>query len=164
MRAKGDEGADLIEGGAGLDYLDGDEGNDRLFGMGYKDRLNGGSGRDVAFGGPESDSIVLGQANDKGFGENSGEDTLEGLGGDDLIVGCGRADGSRGDLRTITSMGPKGMIGLWDVVVPTTYGVVFGVDEIDAFWGDGPDDVDRVVCDGSLDRVWAQPEDLLVRC
>ena len=60
----GDTGADVIDGGAGNDYLYGDGG---------ADRLSGGDGADVLAGGPGADRLSGGDGHDHLDGQGGGD-------------------------------------------------------------------------------------------
>ena len=91
------DGADLIKGGAGNDYLWGGEGGDQL---------DGGVGNDQLVGDSEGDHLIGGDGDDKLFGDVSqsaspllytlpeyhGDDILDGGAGNDFLSGDGGAD------------------------------------------------------------------------
>ncbi|MDT3735118.1 MAG: putative Ig domain-containing protein [Denitratisoma sp.] len=111
-------GRDVLEGGAGDDYLRGDGGADLLFGgegddvlagdadhsrldVRYHgdDELDGGAGNDSLYGQGGNDVLSGGEGNDTLMGDDAslpaakhGDDTLDGGDGDDLLVGAGGAD------------------------------------------------------------------------
>lgn len=105
----GEEGADVLTGGGGLDFLRGGEGNDRLagrddgdflFGGSGRDRLSGGllddvvkggRGRDRVAGGPGDDQLSGGTGDDR-VGGDAGRDRVFGRGGNDLIRGGSGSD------------------------------------------------------------------------
>lgn len=74
----GEAGDDLLQGGAGDDILDGGIGNDTLYGDGvaftYNDSTNASGG----------DTVTIG---DRFGGDDSGNDTLNGGDGDDILEG-----------------------------------------------------------------------------
>ncbi|BAC90414.1 calcium-binding protein [Gloeobacter violaceus] len=82
----GEEGNDLIIGGAGNDLIDGGPGNDRLYGGEGNDTIHGGDGDDLIDGGPGDDKLYGGAGNDKILG-GPGNDLLDGGPGDDCLVG-----------------------------------------------------------------------------
>ncbi len=85
----GEDGNDILKGGALADELNGGHGNDNLFGYGAADKLYGDSGDDVLWGGDGNDLLDGGSDDDKLFGE-AGDDLLLGGAGDDkLIAGVG---------------------------------------------------------------------------
>lgn len=97
--AVGGSGADTITGNDGINVIDGGAGADSLLGGAGDDTLHGGSEFDYLEGGSGRDSIVGGMGNDTliGGGQN---DRLSGGNGDDLILGEMGADrliGGRGD-------------------------------------------------------------------
>ncbi|WP_417249817.1 Hint domain-containing protein [Celeribacter sp.] len=87
------EGADaftnVLDGGAGDDYIDGRDGDDILYGGDGNDTILGGGGDDQIDGGAGDDTIYGG----------AGADSIQGGAGDDTIyVGGGdRADGGNGN-------------------------------------------------------------------
>jgi Ca2+-binding RTX toxin-like protein len=84
MGAFGEEGDDLLTGGAARDLLDGGRGDDDLRGGLGNDRLTGGSGAD----------ILRGQAGDDSLGGGDGR-----RGNDRLACGTGRRDRATADRR-----------------------------------------------------------------
>ncbi len=66
----------VIEGGAGNDYIDGAGSNDLLYGGADNDTLLGGTGDDVLAGGSGRDHLVGGVGSDSFFG--GGGDTIDG--------------------------------------------------------------------------------------
>jgi hemolysin type calcium-binding protein len=73
----GDNGKDVLDGGAGNDTLDGGNGSDVLDGNAGDDWLLGGNGPDTLNGGPGNDTLDGG----------NGPDTLNGGPGNDLLIG-----------------------------------------------------------------------------
>ena len=74
---EGDEGDDILYGGAGADDLEGDEGNDILYGEDGADDLEGNEGDDVLDGGAGNDYLEGGIGNDTYlFGPGSGQDYI----------------------------------------------------------------------------------------
>ena len=106
----GSDGADTIQGGAGLDVISGNNGNDTLLGGDDADSISGGNGNDVIDGNDGNDT-ALGDAGDDSisgsFGNDmlvgdDGNDTLNGGFGDDLLNGMSGDDsllGSNGNDR-----------------------------------------------------------------
>jgi plastocyanin len=74
----GDQGDDLVIGGAADDTIYGGFGNDRLFGSGGPDRIFGDDGNDLIGGGDGNDSQLFG---------GLGNDTISGGRGNDRISG-----------------------------------------------------------------------------
>jgi hypothetical protein len=74
----GDQGNDLVIGGAADDTIYGGLGNDRLYGSGGPDRIFGDDGNDLIGGGDGNDSQLFGGA---------GNDTISGGRGNDRISG-----------------------------------------------------------------------------
>ena len=73
-----DDGADVLDGGAGHDSMDGGTNNDTLYGGTENDLMyGGGSGNDVMFGGTGNDTIHGGSGRDKITGDK-GRDRLTG--------------------------------------------------------------------------------------
>ena len=64
------DGADILDGGTGDDWIEGHGGNDQLLGGAGSDRLEGGSGDDVLQGGLGSDYLVDGGQHDVLYGHN----------------------------------------------------------------------------------------------
>lgn len=91
----GNHVANLIDGGAGDDYLRGMEGDDSLVGGAGFDDINGNTGNDTAAGGLGADWVVGGKDNDRLTGEagndivygNLGDDWCDGGDGDDIVRG-----------------------------------------------------------------------------
>lgn len=79
---KDNSGQDVINGGAGNDFIDGGDGADRLSGGIGNDEIDGGVGSDIINGGDGNDTIYGG----------AGKDTINGGNGDDLIYGGFQAD------------------------------------------------------------------------
>lgn len=88
----GNEGADTIDGGDGIDVIYGFHLNEFFFwapmsgGTDLGDVLHGGSSDDTIYGGPGADEIRGARGNDRLFGE-SGADAMFGDDGDDMIEG-----------------------------------------------------------------------------
>jgi Ca2+-binding RTX toxin-like protein len=135
----GDQGRDLLLGGAGADTMTGDQNDDSLDGRRGPDTFSGGAGRDTANYGAHSAGVsltVATGADDGNFDDLNGDnlfgdlETIVGTIGDDLIVG----DASNEDL--------------------------FGLDGDDSMFGNlgadtvagGPDD-DRVIGNAGADLV-----------
>ncbi len=93
----GSPGDDILEGGAGNDFVVGDNGNDEsnekasgndiTFGGAGNDGISLGNGQDVAYGGFGDDIILGGNGNDLLFG-NWGNDDISGGNGND-VIDCG---------------------------------------------------------------------------
>jgi len=156
----GEEGADVLAGGAGFNTLRGGEGDDRLAGAGeFGDRLFGGSGRDRVVGGPGGDSLrgesgrdrVSGGAGNDELSGNSGDDRVGGDAGRDTVYGRSGKDLVRGGPGSDKLDGGSGR------------------DRIDA--GSGNDRIaardgrrDRVRCGSGRDTVTADRFDALIGC
>jgi Ca2+-binding RTX toxin-like protein len=91
----GTAGADVIDGGAGQDYIaalddddaiNGGAGDDRLFGQGGKDITIGGAGNDRIHGN-DGDDLLFGQGDDDQIFGGAGDDMLNGGAGDDQLIG-----------------------------------------------------------------------------
>jgi uncharacterized delta-60 repeat protein len=80
--AQGDDGSDILNGGAGDDVLVGGLQPDQIFGFDGNDKLNGEGGNDYLLGGAGKDDL---------FGQG-GRDTLSGAGGNDRLFGGNDAD------------------------------------------------------------------------
>jgi Ca2+-binding RTX toxin-like protein len=80
--AQGDDGSDILNGGAGDDVLVGGLQPDQLFGNDGNDKLAGEGGNDYLLGGAGKDDL---------FGQG-GRDTLSGAGGNDRLFGGNDAD------------------------------------------------------------------------
>ncbi|RYE59172.1 MAG: hypothetical protein EOP48_01740, partial [Sphingobacteriales bacterium] len=91
----GDAGNDFLDGGSGADILNGGDGQDSLYGQSGKDQLNGGAGHDILWGGKGNDTLNGGTGYDQLYGSSdkttyyfdsgSGEDTIHGQNGVDVI-------------------------------------------------------------------------------
>ncbi len=82
---RGNDGANLLDGGPGDDAIFARGGPDTLRGGPGDDRLHGASDADVLDGGPGDDDIRAGNGDDI-IQESSGNDTIDGQGGDDELV------------------------------------------------------------------------------
>ena len=71
----GDEGPNMLYGGAGADILNGGAGNDTLYGDAGADDLNGGAGNDTLYGGAGADSLDGGAGDDMYMMVDSGTGT-----------------------------------------------------------------------------------------
>jgi Ca2+-binding RTX toxin-like protein len=94
----GEDGADVIDGGAGDDYVYAGGGNDLVIGGEGNDHLSGDGGADTVFG-DEGDDILWGDASTFETGQynsvdfaDHGNDFLDGGAGDDFIYGQGGND------------------------------------------------------------------------
>jgi Ca2+-binding RTX toxin-like protein len=96
--AYGDEGndvliggaaADEIRGGAGDDTITGGDGDDQIWGNAGSDVLDGNSGRDSIWAGTENDTLIGGDGNDRLFGEAGNDRLLGGVGNDSMSGGEG---------------------------------------------------------------------------
>lgn len=76
----GNNGPNLIRGGANDNLIHGQGGDDRLFGGGGNDRMYGEDGRDYLDGGPGKDRVYGGPGND----------VIQAGAGDTVILGDGR--------------------------------------------------------------------------
>ncbi len=102
LNAVGDEGEDILVGGASDDSLHGDNltatgalfGDDLLVGGGGRDTLRGGPGADTLDGGTDEDILQGGAGTDTLLGGDSGlfEDVLQGGPGNDTLDGGGGVD------------------------------------------------------------------------
>ena len=93
------DGADLVEGGAGDDFLWGGQGDDLLDGGADNDQLVGDSGGDTLIGGEGNDTLFGDGTDDPNdpndqftFPQFHGNDYLDGGAGDDNLIGDGGAD------------------------------------------------------------------------
>lgn len=83
----GGDGSDVLVGGAGEDSLSGEEGNDRLIGGADSDKLEGGKGSDVLDGGEGAD-VLVGGADGDSFVFGPGNDVVldfDGSNGDRVV-------------------------------------------------------------------------------
>lgn len=86
------DGRDLVDGGAGNDWIEGGDDRDTLLGGEGNDTIDGGDDRDLIDGGAGADSLIGGE----------GSDTICGKDGDDTIIGGEGADSlSGGDGRDL---------------------------------------------------------------
>ena len=92
----GDEGNDVLIGGAGEDKLFGSEDNDTIYGGDGTDELYGGYGDDVLYGGAGDDELYGSYGNDVLIG-GDGEDELFGSEGNDTLYGGDGTDYLYGD-------------------------------------------------------------------
>lgn len=84
-----------VASGDGQDYLRGEEGNDLIYGGAQFDDINGNQGDDTASGGDGDDWVVGGKDNDRLFGD-AGADVVYGNLGNDTCSGGDGADIVRG--------------------------------------------------------------------
>ncbi|MGM9998590.1 MAG: M91 family zinc metallopeptidase [Candidatus Bruticola sp.] len=82
----GGAGSDYLEGGLGEDIISGGEGNDVIYGLDGSDKISGGDGDDYIDGGRGNDTISGGEGTDRLFG-GRGDDIISGGDGDDVIAG-----------------------------------------------------------------------------
>jgi Ca2+-binding RTX toxin-like protein len=87
-------GADTIYAGNGDDYLNGGSGNDLLVGGNGADQMNGGSGTDMASYDDSSEGVTVSLASGEGFGGTAEGDTLASV---ESITGSWYADMLIGD-------------------------------------------------------------------
>ena len=92
----GGAGDDALEGGAGQDTIAGGAGDDLLRGTAGKDQLLGGAGQDDLDGGIGDDELDGGAGNDQLAG-GDGRDVLHGGDGDDTLAGGAGDDTLWGD-------------------------------------------------------------------
>lgn len=93
---RGEDGDDVIYGGAGFDDINGNKGDDTIHGGLGNDWVVGGQGADLLFG-DKGDDIVYGNlGNDTLFG-GDGNDSVRGGQGDDVIDGGAGDDWLWGD-------------------------------------------------------------------
>jgi Ca2+-binding RTX toxin-like protein len=83
----GDNGDDILEGGAGDDSINGGAG---------VDSINGGAGNDLLEGAAGSDTLISGGDGDDDLEGGDGNDTLSGDGGQDLLDGNSGSDNLNG--------------------------------------------------------------------
>ena len=88
---RGDDGADLIVGGAEADSIQGGDGLDRLIGNGGDDSIDGGAKADVIWAGEGADFAEGGLGRDTMVG-GGGDDTLYGGHWDDWLQGAADSD------------------------------------------------------------------------
>ncbi len=96
----GDDGSDLLTGGAKGDTLRGGEDDDRLMGQGGADTLEGGDGDDVLEGGTGADTIDGGDDFDQVTYENSKVGVIFRPSADDEDVFVGQGGDAQGDRVT----------------------------------------------------------------
>ena len=85
MRAHGNAGNDVIQGGPRADAVRGGDGNDVLRPHGGRDLVMGNAGDDLAVGGPGGDLIFGGPGDDSLFGR-TGDDVIRGATGEDIVI------------------------------------------------------------------------------
>ena len=85
MRASGDGGNDVLQGGPRADSLRGGDGDDVLRSHGGADLLMGDGGDDRAVGGSSADRIFGGAGDDNLFGR-TGNDVIRGATGEDIVI------------------------------------------------------------------------------
>jgi len=93
----GEEGDDLLKGGAADDILSGGSGDDTILGSSGDDLIQGGSGDDELSGGP-GDDLIQGGSGDDELSGGPGSDTLTGQAGADTLTGGPGADTFRFEL------------------------------------------------------------------
>jgi Ca2+-binding RTX toxin-like protein len=111
-RLYGGGGNDMMCGGDGNDFLYGQAGNDFVGGDAGNDQLFGDAGRDLLLGGAGSDSLRGGMGNDRLFGQ-AGGDWLYGDADHDIVVGGGGNDQVRGGGGRDLLIGGRGVDGLF---------------------------------------------------
>jgi archaellum component FlaF (FlaF/FlaG flagellin family) len=123
----GDDRANVLNGGAGVDDIDGMGGNDRINGRGGDDVISGGGDRDYIRGG-DGDDVIIGGAD---------RDRLEGGDGDDVFVyeigdGSDRIDGGDGSWTDTIQLSdgdaPLGEFGV-DWTITITEGSIVATDD-----------------------------------
>jgi Ca2+-binding RTX toxin-like protein len=92
------DGADSLNGGGGMDYLQGNAGSDTI---------DGGAGNDRVYGGADNDSLNGGDGNDYVQG-NRGNDILSGGNGNDVVHGGADDDMVRGNAGNDQLFGDAG--------------------------------------------------------
>jgi len=108
----GNDGRDVIYGGAGNDNITGGWGNDKLFGEADNDLIRGGAGDDYIDGG-DGDDVLWGD-NDKIDPSAVGNDTMLGGAGSDRLYGGGGDDylsGGAGDDLLVGGAGNDVLLG-----------------------------------------------------
>ncbi len=110
--AYGNNGADVLIGGAADDQLVGGAGNDKIWGQGGNDTLWGQDGNDQLIGGAGNDKIVCGNHNDMAWGQG-GNDTLWGENGADQLIGGAGNDDLIGGAHNDKLWGEAGNDRLW---------------------------------------------------
>ena len=103
----GGSGGDILSGGAGNDYLDGREGNDQLYGGAGDDALFGLTGIDI-LNGDAGDDVLNGEADDDYLYGGLENDTLSGGAGNDNLYGGDGDDALNGGERTDILNGTAG--------------------------------------------------------
>ncbi|MBS0310274.1 MAG: hypothetical protein JSR88_02910, partial [Proteobacteria bacterium] len=108
----GEDGDDILTGGAGMNTLMGGLGNDAIIGGSgtnfiYGDDWLGAGGNDVIFGGTGYNYVWAGAGNDTVVG-NIGNDNLMGQQGDDQLYGNAGNDSLNGGLGNDTLVGGTG--------------------------------------------------------
>jgi serralysin len=93
----GNELANRIYGGGGIDILTGGGGDDLVYGRAGDDILNGGTGSDTLFGEDGADTINGDDGDDELLG-GAGDDVLRGGSGSDRLNGGSGADDMRGGI------------------------------------------------------------------
>jgi len=151
-------GNDLLRGDDAANVLDGGGGDDRLFGRDGADTIYGGQGNDFVRGGGGADQIYGGPGDDVLRGED-GDDRLIGQDGADMLLGFDGADvayGGQGDDRLVGDRGDDRL---------------YGGDGDDHIQGRQDDDIlegglgaDRLIGGGGADRfVFREVEDSVFR-
>lgn len=90
-RQEGDNGRDVLSGGADDDFINGNGGRDVINGFSGWDVLDGGAGRDIVNGGQGNDIVSGGRGADILLG-GKGDDDLSGDNGRDILKGGDGAD------------------------------------------------------------------------
>lgn len=141
----GQDGNDLITGGAGVDTVSAGGAddianvlgaNDLACGQEGKDTLRGGNHDDHLWGGSDGDVIYGDNGSDKAFG-NGGDDTVYGGADNDVIEGNNGADWASGSAGQDTVYGGTRSAGRADTDTSGTGGSVKG----DDLYGDANEDV-----------------------
>lgn len=157
----GGVGDDTISGALGNDEITGGDGNDSILGFGGADTISGGDDNDSIRGGNGPDSISGDLGNDSlegGLGADvisgiladpdtfpisdaDGADTLEGWGGEDIII-LGTGDQGYGEFATTEADGASDtfVVGSWIGATPATvHDFDPAVDQIEYYNAGGED-------------------------
>lgn len=140
-----EDGAAVIDGGAGADTLTSDFRNDTIRGGDDDDRIDAGSGDDLLYGDAGNDRIYGGDGADSAYG-GTGNDELSGNDGNDFLIGQAGNDTVYGGIGGDFINGGDGYDKLYGEAGNDTIrggalnDYLYGNDGNDTLYGDGGSD------------------------
>ena len=151
-------------GTAGRNIANGTAKTDIMFGLSGNDSLRGAGGLDCLYGGPGNDVLRGGTGNDREYG-GTGNDVLVGDAGSDRLSGQSGVDRINGGAGNDTSFGGAGRDSLTDRSGRDRLSGGAGNDRLDARDSSaaGRRVPDRILCGTGVDKVLADPIDIVSR-